>query len=100
MTAVRGLALVAALALAGCSLVTPYPTEPREAKEAENDPGPRVAICYDGLASNEAEVRQAAQRECPANSAPKLHDIDWHLDYCPLFLPARATFVCVPKPKS
>jgi hypothetical protein len=98
MSAGRALFFAAAAALAGCSLVAPYPTEPREAKDTDVDPRPRVAICYDGLASKMAEVQRAAQAECPAKTVATLHDTDYQMEFCPLLLPARATFVCQSKP--
>jgi hypothetical protein len=97
MTARRALFFLAGAALAGCSLVAPYATAPHEAKDTDIDPRPRVAICYDGIASNAAEVQRAAQAECPAKTLARLHDTDYVMDYCPLLLPARATFICVPK---
>jgi hypothetical protein len=84
-------------ALAGCSALDPYPTYPRAAGAGVSDPGPRVAICYDTLVSSLAEVQQAAQQECAPDTEASAVDTDWLLDYCPLLLPARATFVCQPK---
>ncbi len=88
---------VAALALAGCSAFDPYPTYPRAADAGVTDAGPRVAICYDTLVSTLAEVQKAAQQECAADASATPVDTDWLLQYCPLLLPARATFVCAPK---
>jgi len=42
-------------------------------------------------------VQAAAQQECTANTLAMAVDTDWHLQYCPLLLPARATFICTPK---
>ena len=91
------IAIAAALALAGCSALDPYPTYPRQAETGVNDAGPRVAICYDTLVSTLAEVEKAAQQECAAGTVATPTDTDWLLQYCPLLLPARATFVCTPK---
>jgi hypothetical protein len=94
MTASRALAwLAAAAGLAGCSALDPYPTyaDPARAGQVE---GPRVSICYDTLVSSLDQVRVAAQRECPANTAAAPLATDWSLEHCPLLLPARAAFVC------
>lgn len=88
----------AAAALAGCSAVEPYPTQPAEAKKGGPE-GERVAICYDRLASSPAQVQKSAQAQCPPATRAALLDTDYHLDYCPLLLPARATFACVPQKK-
>jgi hypothetical protein len=88
---------VAVAALAGCSALEPYATYPRSAGPGEVDAGPRVAICYDTLVSSLDDVQKAAQEECAANTVATYSSTDWHLDYCPLLLPARATFVCAPK---
>ena len=89
--------LTADIALAGCSALQPYPTFPANALPGEVDPGPRVAICYDGLVSTLDEVRAAAQQECAADTEARSVGTDWYMTYCPLFLPGRATFVCAPK---
>ena len=93
--ALRSIAVAAGLA--GCSALEPYPTFPRQPEANTHDKGPRVAICYDALVSSEALVQQAAQQECPANSLATRVDTDLLLQYCPLLLPARATFVCTLK---
>jgi hypothetical protein len=89
---------LAALALfAGCSALDPYPVYPQAARPGEVDAGPRVAICYDTVVSSLDEVERAAQEECAPETVATYSSTDWHLDYCPLMLPARATFVCAPK---
>jgi hypothetical protein len=93
----RAAPVVVALALAGCSAFDPYPTYPRDPEAGVTDAGPRVAICYDTLVSTLAEVQKAAQQECAADTTAAPVDTDWLLQYCPLLLPARATFVCAPK---
>jgi hypothetical protein len=93
--ALRSIVVVAGLA--GCSALEPYPTFPRQPEANTHDKGPRVAICYDALVSPAALVQRAAQQECPANSHATRVDTDLLLQYCPLLLPARATFVCAPK---
>lgn len=88
-------ALLAA-ALAGCGALDPYPTTPLAAP-----PGPapfqRVAICYNTLRTTLAEVQAQGQQECPADTVAEPADTDWYLQYCPVLLPARATFSCRPK---
>jgi hypothetical protein len=93
----RSLRVVAALvALSGCSALDPYPTYPPEARPGETDGGPRVAICYDTLVSSLDQVQAAAQQECAPNTQATPVRTDWYMQYCPLLLPARATFVCTP----
>ena len=94
----RAIVLPASLAaLAGCSALEPYPVYPRTARSGEVDAGPRVAICYDTLVSSLDEVQQAAQQECAADTVATYSSTDWYLQFCPLLLPARATFVCALK---
>jgi hypothetical protein len=90
-------AAVALALLAGCSALDPYPVYPRAAGTGEADTGPRVAICYDTLISSLDEVERAAQEECAADTVATYSSTDWYLQFCPLLLPARATFVCAPK---
>lgn len=89
--------LVAAVGFVGCSAFDPYPTYPQPAAAGVKDAGGRVAICYDAIVSSRVEVQKAAQDECAPNTRAIRVDTDWKLDYCPLLLPARATFVCDPK---
>jgi hypothetical protein len=88
--------VVTVIALTGCSALEPYPTYPPEARPGEVDGGPRVAICYDTLVSTLDQVQAAAQQECAPNTQATSVRTDWYLQYCPLLLPARATFVCTP----
>ena len=93
--AARALVVVLVIAgLAGCSALDPYSTY---AEPAPAGAAPRVAICYDTLVSNLDEVRAAAQAQCPTETIAAPHATDYALQYCPLLLPARATFVCEPK---
>ena len=91
-------AAVTVTVLTGCSALDPYPTRPIDARPGE-DPGPRVAICYDTLFSSLDQVQAAAQKECSPNTQATPVRTDWYLAYCPLLLPARATFVCSPASK-
>jgi hypothetical protein len=97
MRVAAALILAASAGLAGCSALAPYPTYPQQPAAGVTDPGPRVAICYDLLKSSRAEVQKTAQDECAPNTLATRVDTDWKLDFCPLLLPARATFVCTPK---
>jgi len=98
MKAAVGVALlVAAAGLAACSAFIPYPTYPQPAAAGVKDAGTRVAICYDAVLSSRATIQKAAQDECTPDTRATRVDTDWKLDYCPLLLPARATFVCAPK---
>jgi len=99
----RAAALLLGLAatLAGCSALDPYPTQPRAAPPGLTATpavaNERVAICYNTLRTTLAEVQTQAQQECRANSVAEPADTDWYLENCPLLLPARATFVCMPR---
>jgi hypothetical protein len=88
--------VAAVMALTGCTALEPYPTYPPEAQPGEANGGPRVAICYDTLVSSLGQVQAAAQQECALNTQATPVRTDWYLQYCPLLLPARATFVCTP----
>ena len=92
----RWLALLGVAMLAGCTLLDPYPTAPI-APAPGQPPGKRVAVCYNRLTTTLDEVRHQAQQECPANTVAAPVNTDWQLQFCPLFLPARATFVCTAK---
>jgi hypothetical protein len=91
------LVTMAAIALAGCSALDPYPTNPRTARPGEDASLTRVSICYDTLVSTLDQVQAAAQQECAADTTATPVDTDWYMQYCPLLLPARATFTCSPK---
>jgi hypothetical protein len=88
-----------AAGFAGCSALDPYSTYPRPPGADTHDKGPRVAICYDPLVTRAALVQKAAQSECAADTSASRVDTDLLLQFCPLLLPARATFVCTPKTK-
>jgi hypothetical protein len=94
-----GAFLAVAIELGGCSALDPYPTYPQAAAAGAKDTGERVAICYDLVVSSGAAVRKEAQAQCAPNTRATRVDTDWKLDYCPLLLPARATFVCTQKDK-
>lgn len=95
--AFTALLMAAGAGLAGCSAFDPFPATPQPAAAAARDAGPRVAICYDAAISSRAEVQKAAQDQCAPSTHAARVATDWKLDFCPLLLPARATFVCAPK---
>jgi len=78
----------------GCSGFTPFPVSPPALSYGVKDPGTRVAICYNGLKTPDAEVRRLGQEQCPANTAAELLGTDYRFDSCPLMTPTRATFLC------
>jgi hypothetical protein len=93
----RSIAMAATLA--ACSALDPYSTYPPQPDAATHDAGPRVAICSDTLVSPGAAVQKAPQSQCAADTVATRVETDRLLQYCPLLLPARATFVCTPKSK-
>jgi hypothetical protein len=88
------LPFAAGIALAGCSALAPFPTYPRMAGPGEEATALRVAICYDALVSSRDAVQAAAQQECPADTTATYFETDWYMQFCPVLLPARATFAC------
>ena len=88
--------LLTAAAVTGCTL-QPYATYPRSTRAGEVDAGPRVAVCRDPLVSSLDDAQRVAQEECAANTIATYSSTDWYVQYCPLLLPAHATFVCTPK---
>jgi hypothetical protein len=84
--------------LTGCGSLAPYATLPSLATP-EQPAGTRVALCYSEIKTSRAAAQEAAQQECPAGTAAERVDTDYFLQYCPLLLPARATFACVPEKK-
>ena len=90
-------AIVLLASLAGCSALEPYATYPRAARPGEDAALTRVAICYDTFVSSLDQVQAAAQQECAADTVATYSSTDWYLLYCPLLLPARATYMCTPK---
>jgi hypothetical protein len=92
-------ALAVAALLAGCTAFDPFPTLPQPAKPAKlgRPPPQRVAICYDGLATGRAGAQEEAQLQCPKGTVAARVATDYWMQFCPLLLPARATFACRPK---
>ena len=92
-----GCAIVLLASLAGCSALEPYATYPRAARPGEDTSLTRVAICYDTFVSSLDQVQAVAQQECAADTVATYSSTDWYLQYCPLLLPARATYMCTPR---
>jgi hypothetical protein len=90
-------AIVLLASLVGCSALEPYATYPRAARAGEDTSLTRVAICYDTFVSSLDQVQAAAQQECAADTIATYSSTDWYLQFCPLLLPARATYMCTPK---
>jgi hypothetical protein len=93
----RILTAAAILAAGGCSALTPFATSPLPVPKGVTEPGPRVAICYNGMKTSQEQVQLLAEAECDSGSVAEPVDTDYRLDNCPLVEPARATFVCKPK---
>ena len=89
--------IVLLASLAGCTALDPYATFPRAARPGEDAALTRVAICYNTFVSSLDQVQAAAQQECAADTVATYSSTDWYLLYCPLLLPARATYMCAPK---
>ena len=89
--------IVLLASLAGCTALDPYATFPRAARPGEDAALTRVAICYNTFVSSLDQVEAAAQQECAADTVATYSSTDWYLLYCPLLLPARATYMCAPK---
>jgi hypothetical protein len=83
-------------ALTGCGAFNPYPTVPSPAISGQ-PAGARVALCHNPLRTPSIAAQAEAQKECPAGTAAERVDTDYILQYCPLLLPAHATFVCSPE---
>jgi hypothetical protein len=84
--------------LAGCGAFEPFPTTPLPLDTGQPPPaGQRVAVCYNPMSANDAEMQAAAQQECPADTVAELAATDYHVQTCPLLVPGRASFVCKPR---
>lgn len=96
----RALAIVIALAVAGCTTLDPYETLPLKPPPSANEKRERVGICFGGWINDPEKVRKAAEDACGPNMSVEREDTDLglkSLDLCPALLPRRATFICVPK---
>jgi hypothetical protein len=92
----RAAVLGVVLAVSGCgSFVAPFEGVARLPRGGTVDAGPRVAICYNALFTKPAEVRKQAETACGVSSTPSLAEQDIR-GGCPLAVPVRANFVCMP----
>ncbi len=114
---ILGASLLAAvtLALAACTTTRPIPTTPSKimVRAVQGDPEeqaarspaaaaeqPRVvAVCYNGMVNDDAEILAEAVLACPAGKLT-LRDDDVLWTSCPLLQPQRANFICVPEKPS
>jgi hypothetical protein len=88
------LVLTSTLLTTSCGgLVAPYEGVP-DLPRGENDPGDRVAVCYNKMFSTPAQVHAIAVDACGPDTTPQLLGQDERLS-CPLLTPARATYQCV-----
>ncbi len=55
-----------------------------------------VAVCYNSMVNDDAEILAAAILSCPAGRLT-LREDDYFWTRCPLLQPERANFVCVPE---
>jgi hypothetical protein len=89
------LALVLVLPTASCgSLTAPFEGVPRLPTKS-NDPGDRVAVCYNKLFATPEQVRAVAIDACGPDATPQFLEQDERLA-CPLLTPVRATYQCLP----
>jgi hypothetical protein len=92
----RAVVLGIALTAAGCgSFVAPFEGVARLPPGDVVDPGPRVAICYNGLFTTPSQVRKLADDACGVSATPSFVAQDIR-GMCPLATPVRANFVCLP----
>jgi hypothetical protein len=88
------LMLTGALLTTSCgSLVAPYEGVPAIPHNG-NDPGDRVAVCYNKMFSTPQQVHAVAVDACGPDTTPQLVGQDERLA-CPLLTPVRATYQCV-----
>lgn|SRR5512136_383547 len=89
------LLLLLLASLASCSgWLPPYETVPAKAHRGATNTGTRIGVCYNTLTTTAEQVRVIAMQSCDPGSVPHPVERDLSLDNCPLFQPARATFVC------
>jgi hypothetical protein len=87
-------------ALGGCSALDPYETIPLKQPSEAKDPRPRVGLCFDKFRSTPEKLLAAAQETCGKGMSAIPDGTDYGLgalQLCPVLLPGRATFICVPQ---
>jgi len=84
----------ALLCLTQCSgWLPPFETVPPGAAAADSATT-RVAVCYNALTASPEQLLGIATASCGPGTTPQPAGHDITLDYCPLFIPARATYTC------
>jgi hypothetical protein len=82
------------LGLARCgSALPPFETVPLPAAPGES-PEPRVSVCYNFLTASAEQVQGVAAASCSPGATPQPVARDVSLNYCPVLIPTRATFIC------
>jgi hypothetical protein len=83
----------ALLCLTQCSgWLPPFETVPPNAP-ADNATT-RVAVCYNALTASPEQLLGIAGASCGPGTTPQPAGRDITLDYCPVLIPARATYTC------
>ena len=108
---VRHVITLAALALTACSNFAPFETmtpntgpgdqrvtnpQVLVAAAGQNPANAPVSVCYSRLAAGPDQIKAVAASECGKGETPKLVDQGFDITACPLLIPIRATFTCVP----
>jgi len=93
-----------AAALAACTSAAPYPTAPAKAverglKQSGQSASRALGFCYNNRANSPDQLMAEARLACP-KAEVTYYGTDLLWTPCALFQPARATFVCTPKPSS
>ena len=84
----------ALLCLTQCSGWLPaFETIPPGSAAADNATT-RVAVCYNALTASPEQLLGIATASCGPGTTPQPAGHDITLDYCPLLIPARATYTC------
>ena len=87
-------------ALGGCAVLDPYETVPVKPPLGSGDTRPRVGLCFDKFRSSPEKLLAAAAETCGKGMSAVPEDTNYGLDamdFCPVLLPGRATFICVPQ---
>jgi hypothetical protein len=82
------------LCLTQCSgWLSPFETVPPPGVAADSATT-RVAVCYNALTASPEQLLGIAAASCGPGAAPQPAAHDITLDYCPVLIPARATYSC------
>ncbi|HXC29580.1 MAG TPA: hypothetical protein VNV38_16600 [Stellaceae bacterium] len=97
-------ALLLVAALSGCTVLSPFATNPPPLEPGVVETDLRVAICYNPAKTPPEKVQELGQAQCFGDSVAQQTGTDYLLQDCPVLTPKRATFVCrsksPPKPAS